>query len=417
MKQILLALFILILSKNIVIAQEITKLDDVSAIKFATKGNQNTFPIMDFYSPTPLELTFDILGQENKTIGYRIIYCDANWKPSQITISNYLDNMFNEFLAEDFDYSFNTKVNYTHYSIEIPNDDFRIKLSGNYLIEIYDEDNPENILFTRRFLVSENAISITGSVRKDNNSKYFESNQIVTFTVNDENSIIKYPRRNITAIVSQNFKWNNEDCRNVKPLFISKNTMQFKYMNRVLSFNGGYEFPYFNTTDILQPNNTIHSIETDEQGFTHCYINPDKDANKNYFLVKDINGNFQHRAYNTENPNIEGEYAFVHFSFVSKELPFDVYVCGFFNNWETNANNLMAYDSRYGFYHTNLFLKQGVYNYTYIGKTAENKQINLLGNFAETENDYYIFIYNKDESLRADKLIGWKRLNSITDKK
>lgn len=414
MKNITFILFILILNYSSISAQDSDKIENqIKSIQFVPKGEKQGYPIINLHSPLPLSLTFDILGEEAKSLLYRIVYCDIDWTPSDITVSRYLNSVVEEFYIDDFEYSFNTKTNYTHYSLNIPNEDITFKLSGNYIIEVYDENNPDDTLLSRHFFVAENSVAITGKVKDDNNARYLKSNQIVNFTVNDENNVVKYPRRNMTAVVSQNFRWGKKYEKIVKPLFIGKNTMQFKYMNRRLSFEGGYEFPYFNVSDIQQPDNTVHSIEVDEYDLTHCYLNPDKNSAHNYFLVKDMNGSFQYYAYNRDNVGIEGEYVFVHFSFVSEKLPYEVYVSGAFNNWELTSRNAMIYDSKYGVYHTSLFLKQGVYNYTYVGKISDEETINLLGDFKETENDYYIFIYNRDDSLRADRLIGWIRLNSI----
>lgn len=419
MKPILILLFISILHNKIETTQienEDTSIS-ISAIKFAPENDSQAYPILNMNDGLSLQLSFDILGKEAPTVSYRIIHCNKKWEPSSLNTSQYLSSNFNDFYINNYEYSFNTQTSYTHYTVQIPNEEFQINLSGNYTIEIYYEDTPEKILFSRKFFVSENTIDIIGNTTDDYNIQFLKSNQIIEFSVIDKNETIIPPQNNITAIISQNFRWDTQHSRTVKPLFLSKNKLQFKYKNRKLSFKGGYEFPYFNIIDLYQTNNTVHSIEKDENNLTHCYLNPDRYANKNYFRVKDINGNFFHKAYNRESVELEGEYSFVHFSFVSPKLPYDVFVCGYFNNWQTDKTNRMQYDEEYGFYHTSLFLKQGIYNYTYVGKNENGDIFNLLGDFKETENDYYIFIYNKDESLQTDKLIGWKRLNSIDDRK
>jgi hypothetical protein len=70
-------------------------------------------------------------------------------------------------------------------------------------------------------------------------------------------------------------------------------------------------------------------------------------------------------------------------------------------------------------YELTLLLKQGYYNFQYVyvpqgAKTADHK--NLEGSFWETENDYRIFVYYRDLAGRYDRLIGFRQLNSLTNR-
>ena len=61
-------------------------------------------------------------------------------------------------------------------------------------------------------------------------------------------------------------------------------------------------------------------------------------------------------------------------------------------------------------------LKQGYYNYRYVEQAirGKNDDINRLeGNFADTENDYLIFIYHRGRSSRYDRLIGFGSVNTL----
>ena len=62
--------------------------------------------------------------------------------------------------------SFGTKVNYTHYTIDLPQDDFFWTRSGNYVLEVFSPHDPEEILITRRFVVYEDLSLVQAEVRE-----------------------------------------------------------------------------------------------------------------------------------------------------------------------------------------------------------------------------------------------------------
>ena len=69
-------------------------------------------------------------------------------------------------------------------------------------------------------------------------------------------------------------------------------------------------------------------------------------------------------------------------------------------------------------YETNVLLKQGYYNYTYLLVDKNNPAVRstVEGNYYETENVYTILVYYKPFGGRTDELIGIGTLNSRTDK-
>ena len=75
----------------------------------------------------------------------------------------------------------------------------------------------------------------------------------------------------------------------------------------------------------------------------------------------------------------------------------------------------MAYDYPNKAYVANLYVKQGYYNYQYVflpnnQKTGDETVIE--GNHFETENEYTIYIYNREPGTIFDKLIGLKQINT-----
>ena len=89
-------------------------------------------------------ISFDHFTHDYHRFTYKIVHCNADWTPSDLFEVDYMDG-FNDQPIEDYDNSLNTTMLYTHYRLDLPNDNIQFKASGNYRVEIYlDDDENEN---------------------------------------------------------------------------------------------------------------------------------------------------------------------------------------------------------------------------------------------------------------------------------
>ena len=126
-------------------------------------------PISNSYFPpiwvmgqddNPLVVSFDDLSEDRKYLRYSLVHCNSNWTPSQLQESEYT-NSFNYADIDNYEYSSNTFVHYVHYSFTLPNENMQILRSGNYIVKVYEQDNPDEILFQTRFSVCEHIAMVT----------------------------------------------------------------------------------------------------------------------------------------------------------------------------------------------------------------------------------------------------------------
>jgi hypothetical protein len=110
-------------------------------------------------------LSFDLIDSNGGTLWYYITHCDREWNRSDLFTSDYLEG-YEENQITEFSPSFNTKVNYTHYSLTLPNGDIRFLVSGNYVITVWDAGEPDKPLLVRRFYISEGSSSATVVFRR-----------------------------------------------------------------------------------------------------------------------------------------------------------------------------------------------------------------------------------------------------------
>jgi len=113
----------------------------------------------------------------------------------------------------------------------------------------------------------------------------------------------------------------------------------------------------------------------------------------------------------------------VHFSFLPPDSTAyrdkDVYLFGQLTDYAFTDSTKMQFNPEKGVYETSLFLKQGYYDYCYVSIDAtSNKKIPIFnfteGNYWESENEYTILVYYRPLAGRADELVGYSRVNSLT---
>ncbi len=82
-------------------------------------------------------------------------------------------NGFDDVRIYDYDNSFNTLQIYSHYKLSIPNSDTRrITKTGNYMLSIYDDYG--ELVFSRKFMVIENVISVPTYIKRSRDLKNIE---------------------------------------------------------------------------------------------------------------------------------------------------------------------------------------------------------------------------------------------------
>ncbi len=391
--------------------------EDIKSVRFSRQGFELSNPVLELGENARLLLQFDDLSGQAKRYSYTIIHCDPSWNESFLPQSQYLEG-FPDNPIDDYARSFNTTFSYVNYALELPNDRVRFKLSGNYILLVYEENDREKQVLSRRFYVTEPLVTIEGRVRRATTDAFRGENQEVDFTVIHDKLRIDNPRDEIRVVVMQNNRWDNAIV-NLKPLFIQQNRLIYDY-SRENVFSAGNEFRYFDTRDHRINGEGVEST-TFHRPYFHVTLLPSEVRNgKRYFPYREMNGRYviesQERVTDF---SLECDYEFVHFS-LPLEAPLlggTINVFGELTGWNANKSNEMTWNFETHRYELTLLLKQGYYNYIYVyvpeGSSVAD-HVNLEGSFWETENDYQIFVYYKPAGARYDRLIGYTQLNSKT---
>lgn len=380
---------------------------NVKTVQLRPKNNP------DFYAPIVrlgdvLKLSFDDLDADSKQYQYKVEHMTHDWKPSSMTSNQYIEG-FEQNEIINFTNSFNTLQPYTHYSVEIPNQNTIITKSGNYLISVIDENY--EVVFTRRCVFYEDITTVGVAVFRSRNATTTNQQQTVQFSVNHPGLQINIPSQEINVTLFQNHNWNTA-LTNLQPVFIKPQQLLYNHTVKT-NFWGGNEFLNFDTKFIR--NSSLNVARVERKNLYHSYLYTDEPkVDKTYTYNPDINGQFVVRTTERDvidnRDNTEADYSLVHFSLDAFE-PYEnkeVFIYGAFNNYELSEENKMSYNTSEKVYKATLPFKQGFYNYTYV-TLDNNKSIDLHevdGSFYQTENEYTAIVYYKPFGEIYDRVIG-----------
>src|SRR5690606_40754777 len=93
------------------------------------------------------------------------------------------------------------------YTISFPNRSTQILISGNYLLEIYSQDN-EKVL-ERRFVLYEDLASVSMELKRPRNLEASSQKQNVYLTIDFGSELLQNPRKNVRVVILQNGQWYN----------------------------------------------------------------------------------------------------------------------------------------------------------------------------------------------------------------
>jgi hypothetical protein len=389
---------------------------NIHTVVFQKENINFSYPILELNDQTPLELSFDELNEQDKNLNYSVVFCDADWMPSRLSYTEYMDGFFQNSLFQ-YRSSFNTNVPYRHYEIKVPNENVTLKLPGNYVLMVYEGGNDNEPVLMKRFVVVDSRVMIKAKVHRPVIPAYQNGFQEVDFSVLHPDYPIDNPYQTVKVAIVKNNQWNNS-ITGLNPLFIRDYELTYNYEDKNL-FPGGNEYRSFDTKSLKYQQANVKSIDFIHNQY-EVVLNPDKKRNRlPYLYQNDLNGQFLVQNQQGQDSTVDAEYVWIKFTLLSfEEVPDgNVYVVGGFTDNNCYDDNKMVYDSEKGDYELRMLVKQGYYNYQYVfqdNKGNMDEQL-LEGNYYETENNYVIYFYYRPYGQRYDSLLGVLVVNSITN--
>ena len=391
----------------------------VNTTRLFPVGNPLGFPIVRLGLSDQLELHFDDLDDRIKNYAYTFQLCNADWTTSMLSQFDFIKG-YSQIRITNYRVSSEAFTRYIHYQASVPDRSCMPFRSGNYILKVFQDGDTSKLVFTKRFLIVNEQASISAQILQPFSGATFRTHQKIQLKVGlSEQLQVVNPAQQFKVVILQNRRWDGSS-REIKPSFYSRNQFEFNAENDCI-FPAGKEWRWLDLRSFRLQSDRVDGVSYQSRP-VEVFVKPDMArAPQRYAFYRDMNGLYNIETIESINPVWQGDYAKVHFTFVPQDNKMfpdkEVKIIGLLNPLRDKAN-AMIFDPVKGVYESTLMLKQGFYNYAYVVSDKNKPELisfdQTEGNYWETENDYQILVYFRGLSGRADELVGFLQLNSIT---
>lgn len=388
--------------------------NNLKSLRVLVNDEWDSEPVMLLHGGQYVNIVFDDMQHTYVRRTYTITHCNADWTQSELLESEYMDG-FNGQPIDGYEPSLSSSSIYNHYSLRIPNEDVRLKVTGNYRVDIFEDGDPEPVA-TACFSVMEQHVGIDITVSSNTDIDTYKNHQQVSFNVNYSTYHVNHPEQELLPVVLQNRRWDNH-VSGLRPTYLQVSTLIFNH-NRSLIFPAGNEYRRMEILDEYVPTMRVESVQYEAPNY-HAYIMTDEQRT-HYIYDQDQDGRYVVRNGDNVDNETESEYIITHFRLEMPQLSGgELYLHGDLTNGRFSEEYRMEYNLMEHAYELVIPLKQGSYNYQYlfvpdgstVGSTSETE-----GDFYQTENEYSVYVYHRPFGERYDHLVGFNKIKYLGNK-
>ncbi len=410
MKKTASLLFVLCISMVLMAQRHEVLSPRIASLQVTAGDDWQSMPIITLGQETPIVISFDDLTHEYHRYSYRLEHCEADWTISdQLFDSDFCIGFSSGNTIDDFEQSTGVNQLYTHYQLQIPNRKCQLKMSGNYRLTVYDEQNDNTEMFKAYFMVVEPTMHVGLNMTTNTDADINGRHQQLEMRLNYGGTKVTEPTTQIKSVVLQNGRWDNAVV-NSQPQYDMGDGLQWSH-DRDFIFNGGNEYRKFEMLDVTHTTMGLESISWDGKMY-HAFIWTDE-PRPSYVYDEDADGAFALRNSDNIENDTQSEYIMTHFRLKSPRLSGDVYLNAAWTNDRFLPQYKMQWNDDTQQYEAELWLKQGYYSYQYLLMQPDGgvTPVPSEGNFYQTQNSYQALIYYKGNGERADRLVAYGALN------
>jgi len=383
----------------------------IKSLRAFPPGNQLALPIVFISSNKTSKILIDFDVQTNQYPQLAIVFrfCNEQWKPYA--------NTFLQNFGRDVSYNLNfeklpvtiTGADY-HFTGSFPNKEVNFPFSGKWKYFIVSEYDTSKVFAEGYFYVINSLLNIDSKIKKTTLEEVISNNNELdrAFEIRTHFKLpIKLDPRRIKSVeIVQNHKVFN-------PFIITMQNSKYKYYE----WNGTDDFTF--VIKNIRPGNEHRIIDfRNTKRFygknIYTFFNFPLVSRFYIFGKPDLNGGEILTSYKNQYSN----YYDVPFLLrLPENFSKRVFIVGMFNNWRASAP--FELKNNKGLFSIVLNLKRGKYDFQFVTSSdlsyfpANVNDIELEGNFWETTNDYYIFIfYESPERGGYDEIIGFTKIKS-----
>ncbi|GEM_PF-341791 len=406
--KILFLFFIFLFLQQLLSAQNI----EIKSLRVYSSEDEREFPIIDLSDPNHKEITieFDVQSQFIPNFNIEFKFCDSQWNPfNNAFLTNPMYNTEHSLLFDRLPST--VRGARFHYSGKFPNNNVTFPFSGKWKFYLVDTQNRNVIYGTGKFYVVNPEVKLNVQLSKEGSEGDLPGLAALrrTFAISAgftlPDSLFPANVMHVEIITNRKFNY---------PILIDRSSYT---TDRFYEWNASNKFSF--TARNIRPGNEYRQTDIRDIGkYNSSTVNAKfGDIETTNFFTrgrKDYNGGSMLLNYRNEN----ADYMNVVFKLRSPEnIKSPIFLVGSFNDWTVSQDYEMFDDN--GLMNFQVQLKRGVYDYQFVTGDIVNNKVEYIqweileGNFWETQNDYFIFLfYRTEEKGGYDKIIGYKKIKS-----
>jgi len=375
--------------------------EDVRTIQVYAGSNEQSLPVIPLNGEETIQLEFDLMERQGRPLSIYFDHADRSWQ-RDLSPSQYLESFQKDDLLR-YDPSIGTEIPYVHYRYEFPNDDIRFRVSGNYVLRVTEQGNPDEVLFERAFFVAEETggleLSADGVVISGQRQPSIRP--IARYLPPSE---IRGNPFGYTACFLRNGRLPEARCED-RPRLTDAPALRFE-LPRDRAF-APVAADYFLDLSTLRVGGSIEAIDRSTTPFG-VLLEPDFAEFAGSSLGPTLNGQTVVRgAQSMQNPEVSSEYVRTTFAFVppnERPLRGRLRVAGSFTGMQVDPALDLDFVADRGRDEGQVLLKQGHYEYYYDTTDPALRRV-LRQNLPRSTNTYTTFVYYEDVRLNTDRLL------------
>lgn len=384
----------------------------VASVTLAPPDNPYFPPVIVMGSGQQLTMAFDMLDYDVHYLRYSVTHCDALWNPTTMLVESEWVDGFNMADIDCWEQCQATFTHYFHYSFDFPNDNMRITKSGNYVVSVYEQDDPDNVIVQRRFSVCENIASARLDVTSRTDIDYNDAHQQLAIDVTCRPGTIADPYRDITIVAMRNNSYADAAVI-TSPTMVAPDKITYDH-KRELIFPAGNEYRRFETVSANTINMGVERWGYFEPYYHVTLLTDVPRRATQYLYDRTQHGHFTIRNadYDRDVADFTADYAVTHFTLDTggPVTGGTIHIDGEMTRGLAPEATRLNYDAATGCYIGALLLKQGHYNYRYLFRpdgTDMMLEQPIEGDHYQTSNEYLVRVYYHPSGERYDRLIAF----------
>lgn len=371
----------------------------IKSIELYREGRRGGLPAIRLGSGQQLVLKFDEIGMRHQTFTVRITHHNSDWSRSNLIPNFYIRGYENDQIVGHRPSNVQNPA-YNNYQYKFPNENMRLLVSGNYMIQVHSFETNE-LLFSMPFLIHEDAGSISAEIEEFYAMEQRNPLRHQVFTKYQYPDFVNMPQVDLDVFYVQNHFLGR--ARFADQDDMSEVGIYRTYISRNNAFAGRYEFRNLNINRMDRPDRYIVEFRPET-------IPPRVVMFRDVVNLDVRPRGMSSNRFGTPRHDLDARYADVRFELQAPPNEIqdhqDVYVVGPFNNWAVTDRNQMHYDTRTGSYHGNAIVKEGIYDYKYVVVTGNViDDLRLDASFADSRQNYTSLIYYRDQQEQIDRLL------------